>query len=297
MPPASTGTVLDFKVSSVTKGGDALGDVVVQLEADGAEGVGRGVATDVVEASARGVPRARSTRSCGCASGPTGARSPTSVPDLRVETSTTPGCSRSRNGPARSRREPVASAFVSLASAEPLIRGTNITKRFGSFVAVDGIDFHVEPGEAFGFLGPNGAGKTSTMRMIGCVSTPTSGELRILGMDPAVDGPAIRARLGVVPQEDSLDTELTVLDNLLIYGRYFDLPAARDPSPERGAARVHAAHRAAQRPRRPAVRRHEATAHHRARARSTSPTCCCSTSRPPGSTRRRATSCGTASTN
>jgi lipooligosaccharide transport system ATP-binding protein len=113
---------------------------------------------------------------------------------------------------------------VSVASAEPLIRGTQVTKRFGSFVAVDGIDFHVEPGEAFGFLGPNGAGKTSTMRMVGCVSQPTSGDLRILGMDPKVDGSRIRARLGVVPQEDSLDTELTVLDNLLIYGRYFDLP-------------------------------------------------------------------------
>jgi lipooligosaccharide transport system ATP-binding protein len=105
---------------------------------------------------------------------------------------------------------------VSLASGEPLIRGTNVTKRFGSFVAVDGIDFHVEPGEAFGFLGPNGAGKTSTMRMVGCVSQPSGGELRILGMDPTVDGASIRARLGVVPQEDSLDTELTVLDNLLI---------------------------------------------------------------------------------
>ena len=113
-----------------------------------------------------------------------------------------------------------------LASDGPLIRGTNITKRFGSFVAVDDIDFHVEPGEAFGFLGPNGAGKTSTMRMVGCVSQPSSGELRILGMDPAVDGSRIRARLGVVPQEDSLDSELTVLDNLLIYGRYFDLPRA-----------------------------------------------------------------------
>ncbi len=115
---------------------------------------------------------------------------------------------------------------MSVASDESLIRGTNITKRFGSFVAVDDIDFHVEPGEAFGFLGPNGAGKTSTMRMVGCVSQPTSGELRILGMDPAVDGSRIRARLGVVPQEDSLDAELTVLDNLIIYGRYFDLPHA-----------------------------------------------------------------------
>ena len=99
-----------------------------------------------------------------------------------------------------------------------------MTKRFGSFVAVDGIDFHVERGEAFGFLGPNGAGKTSTMRMVGCVSPITEGELTVLGMNPATDGPRIRARLGVVPQEDTLDIELTVRDNLLIYGRYFDLP-------------------------------------------------------------------------
>ena len=84
---------------------------------------------------------------------------------------------------------------MSLTGSEPLIRGTNVSKRFGSFVAVDGIDFRVEPGDAFGFLGPNGAGKTSTMRMIGCVSKPTGGELRILGMDPAVDGSSIRARL------------------------------------------------------------------------------------------------------
>jgi lipooligosaccharide transport system ATP-binding protein len=106
----------------------------------------------------------------------------------------------------------------------PLIEARGLTKRFGGFVAVDGIDFTVERGEAFGFLGPNGAGKSSTMRMIGCVSPITGGELRILGMDPRVDGPRIRARLGVVPQDDSLDMELTVRDNLLIYGRYFDLP-------------------------------------------------------------------------
>jgi lipooligosaccharide transport system ATP-binding protein len=110
--------------------------------------------------------------------------------------------------------------------AAPLIVGRRLTKRFGSFVAVDRIDFQVERGEAFGFLGPNGAGKSSTMRMIGCVSPVSDGELRVLGMDPAADGPRIRARLGVVPQEDNLDTELTVWDNLLIYGRYFDLPRA-----------------------------------------------------------------------
>jgi len=106
----------------------------------------------------------------------------------------------------------------------PLITARGLTKRFGSLVAVDGIEFDVQPGEAFGFLGPNGAGKSSTMRMIGCVSPPTAGTLRILGMDPVEDGPRIRARIGVVPQEDTLDLELSVRENLLIYGRYFDLP-------------------------------------------------------------------------
>jgi len=109
---------------------------------------------------------------------------------------------------------------------EPLIEARGLTKRFGTFTAVDDIDFAVAPGEAFGFLGPNGAGKSSTMRMVGAVSPVTAGALRILGRDPAVDGPGIRARLGVVPQEDTLDLELTVLENLVIYGRYFDLPRA-----------------------------------------------------------------------
>jgi len=109
---------------------------------------------------------------------------------------------------------------------DPLIEAHALTKRFGPFVAVDGIDFSIETGEAFGFLGPNGAGKSSTMRMIGCVSPLSGGTLRVLGMDPADDGPRIRGRLGVVPQEDNLDTELTVWDNLMIYGRYFDLPRA-----------------------------------------------------------------------
>jgi len=108
-------------------------------------------------------------------------------------------------------------------SVPPLIEARALVKRFGSFTAVDAIDFAVAPGEAFGFLGPNGAGKTSTMRMIGCVSPATDGSLRVLGMDPRVDGPRIRARLGVVPQADTLDMELTVRENLLIYGRYFDL--------------------------------------------------------------------------
>jgi lipooligosaccharide transport system ATP-binding protein len=111
-------------------------------------------------------------------------------------------------------------------SADPLIEARGLRKQFGDFTAVDGIDVQVQRGEAFGFLGPNGAGKSSTMRMIGCVSPPSGGDLRILGMDPRSDGARIRARLGVVPQQDSLDGELTVRDNLLIYGRYFGLSRA-----------------------------------------------------------------------
>jgi lipooligosaccharide transport system ATP-binding protein len=106
----------------------------------------------------------------------------------------------------------------------PLIEARGLTKRYGEFLAVDGIDFVVERGETFGFLGPNGAGKSSTMRMIGAVSPPSGGSLRVLGGDPAADGPAIRARLGVVPQEDNLDLELNVAENLLVYGRFFGLP-------------------------------------------------------------------------
>jgi lipooligosaccharide transport system ATP-binding protein len=109
---------------------------------------------------------------------------------------------------------------------EPLIHARGLTKRFGSLVAVDGIDFDVAAGESFGFLGPNGAGKTSAMRMVACVSPANAGTLRILGLDPAVDGARIRGRLGVVPQQDTLDTEISVRDNLLIYGRYFGLSRA-----------------------------------------------------------------------
>jgi lipooligosaccharide transport system ATP-binding protein len=108
-------------------------------------------------------------------------------------------------------------------AGEPLITARGLTKRFDDFVAVDGIDFDVHPGEAFGFLGPNGAGKSSTMRMIACVSPVSGGTLRILGDDPATAGPHIRARLGVVPQLDTLDLELSVRENLLVYGRYFGL--------------------------------------------------------------------------
>ena len=111
-------------------------------------------------------------------------------------------------------------------SAAPLIRARGLTKNFGTFTAVDAIDFDVAAGESFGFLGPNGAGKTSTMRMIGCVSPMTDGVLEVLGRDPRRDGPAIRAHIGVVPQQDTLDTELTVRENLVIYGRYFGLSRA-----------------------------------------------------------------------
>ena len=106
---------------------------------------------------------------------------------------------------------------------EILLTARGLTKRFGEFTAVDGIDFTVRKGECFGFLGPNGAGKSSTMRMVGCVSPVTSGELRLFGLDPATDGPAIRARLGNCPQRDTLDEELTVEENLWVYGRYFGL--------------------------------------------------------------------------
>src|SRR5436309_8965585 len=113
------------------------------------------------------------------------------------------------------------------ADAAPLIHARKLTKRFGEFTAVDGVDFDVQPGEAFGFLGPNGAGKTSTMRMIGCTSPISGGSLRVLGMDPATDGARIRARLGVVPQADTLDLEISVEDNLFIYGRFFGLSRSR----------------------------------------------------------------------
>jgi lipooligosaccharide transport system ATP-binding protein len=107
-----------------------------------------------------------------------------------------------------------------------MIRASRLHKSFGGFEAVKGIDVEVRRGEAFGFLGPNGAGKSSTMRMIAAVSPVSGGELRILGLDPATDGQAIRGRLGVCPQEDTLDNELNVFDNLYIYGRYFGIDKA-----------------------------------------------------------------------
>jgi lipooligosaccharide transport system ATP-binding protein len=122
---------------------------------------------------------------------------------------------------------------MSLATSNPILDARELVKRFGDFEAVKGVSFSVERGESFGFLGPNGAGKTSTMRMISAVSQPTSGSLTILGLDPRVAGPEIRGRLGVVPQEDTLELELSVRQNLEMFGRYFDLP--RDTIRERAA--------------------------------------------------------------
>jgi lipooligosaccharide transport system ATP-binding protein len=105
----------------------------------------------------------------------------------------------------------------------PVIRAENLVKKYGDFVAVDGVSFEVQRGESFGLLGPNGAGKSTTMKMIAAVSTRTSGSLDVLGMDPNTDGPAIRSQLGVVPQEDNLDQELRVRENLITYGRFFGM--------------------------------------------------------------------------
>jgi lipooligosaccharide transport system ATP-binding protein len=107
---------------------------------------------------------------------------------------------------------------------QAVITATDLTKQYKGFAAVDGISFEVAPGESFGLLGPNGAGKSTTMRMVGAVSTRTSGGLDILGLDPNDHGPEIRAQLGVVPQQDNLDQELRVRDNLIVYGRYFGIP-------------------------------------------------------------------------
>ncbi len=125
----------------------------------------------------------------------------------------------------------LGSCLVTTGEQDSMIRAVGLRKSFetkkGEWVeAVRGIDVDVRRGESFGFLGPNGAGKSSTMRMVAAVSPVGAGELSILGMDPAVDGPAIRGRIGVCPQEDTLDTELNVFDNLYIYGRYFGLPRA-----------------------------------------------------------------------
>ncbi|MGA8295778.1 MAG: ABC transporter ATP-binding protein [Acidimicrobiales bacterium] len=119
----------------------------------------------------------------------------------------------------------LSSAERALSSeSDALVVARGLIKKFGDFIAVDGVDFSIRKGESYGFLGPNGAGKTSTMRMVSSMSPKSGGYLSVLGMDPQRDGARIRARIGLVPQEDSLDLELTVLDNMLVYGRYFDLP-------------------------------------------------------------------------
>jgi lipooligosaccharide transport system ATP-binding protein len=121
-----------------------------------------------------------------------------------------------------------------VAVSDSLVQARGLRKWFGALDAVHGIDFDVQTGEVFGFLGPNGAGKSSTMRMIGCVSPRSAGELQVLGRDPDADGPWIRSRLGVVPQQDNLDLELSVRDNLHVYGRYFGMSraAVRDKAVE-----------------------------------------------------------------
>jgi len=109
---------------------------------------------------------------------------------------------------------------------EVLVHARGLTKRFGEFTAVNAVDFDVRTAEAFGFLGPNGAGKTSTMKMIACSSPVTDGDLSVIGMDPRRQAAQIKARLGVVPQTDNLDAELSVIENLLMYARYFDIPTS-----------------------------------------------------------------------
>ncbi len=111
-------------------------------------------------------------------------------------------------------------------STHPILQALDLVKRFGEFTAVDGVSFSINRGESFGFLGPNGAGKTSTMRMISAVSKPTAGTLSVFDLDPRTHGPEIRGRLGVVPQEDTLELELSVRLNLEMFGRYFDIPRA-----------------------------------------------------------------------
>jgi lipooligosaccharide transport system ATP-binding protein len=124
---------------------------------------------------------------------------------------------------------------------QPMVEAHGLVKRYrtgsgSGFTAVAGIDFSLNRGECFGLLGPNGAGKSSTMRMIGCVSRVTEGTLRVLGLDPARDSRRIRSRIGVVPQDDALDRELTVTENFVIYGRYFGLPRQVIKSPRRSAS-------------------------------------------------------------
>ncbi len=123
---------------------------------------------------------------------------------------------------------PITTALASSAPSETVsasaIHAQDLVKKYGDFTAVDGISFSVTRGESFGLLGPNGAGKSTTMRMIAAVASRTSGQMLVAGLDPEQQGPEVRARLGVIPQQDNLDEELTVRENIIMYGRYFGLP-------------------------------------------------------------------------
>lgn len=105
-----------------------------------------------------------------------------------------------------------------------VVTAKNLTKCYGTFTAVDGVSFDINRGECFGFLGPNGAGKTTVMGVIHCFMPPTSGSVRVFAIDVCADPGAIKARLGVMPQDDNLDPDLSVLENLIVYARYFDIP-------------------------------------------------------------------------
>lgn len=134
-----------------------------------------------------------------------------------------PDSARATRAPA-STDDAVSSGPQSAAVPPEAITAVGLTKRYGDFTAVDGIDFTVARGESFGLLGPNGAGKSTTMRMIAAVASRTAGDLSVAGLDPEKQGPEVRARLGVIPQQDNLDEELTVRENIIMYGRYFGLP-------------------------------------------------------------------------
>lgn len=110
--------------------------------------------------------------------------------------------------------------------SEPAILAENLTKRYGAFVAVNGITFDVPPKQCFGILGPNGAGKTSTIRMIHCRFAPDGGRLFVLGMDVTRHAREIKDRIGLVPQENNLYEDLTLLENVELYGRFFGMSAA-----------------------------------------------------------------------
>src|SRR5512135_1653639 len=105
-----------------------------------------------------------------------------------------------------------------------IVTSNGLTKDYGTLRAVDGIDFGIERGECFGFLGPNGAGKTTVMGVIHCFMPPTAGEVKVFGVDVTDDPSLIKSKIGVMPQDESLDPDLSVFENLIVYARYFDIP-------------------------------------------------------------------------